>query len=282
MKKIPLHPHTYDLPESWQELPLERLPRVVEVAFLKRESAFTYHALFRAVLGIEERDYRRMMNRYFGRHVSDKTREKNAQELHLLLMSLRWIWQTDLTQRPFGYLQIGKERWLLPDEDFKTMSWGELSDAFVHSKAYAEQLEPGESRLYQLIATLCRTARSGRGDDWNGDEREPYNPHLVEKRVSQVAQLPAATQAAIYLWFIGTMNAVFGMYELFGDGPSKGEDYPGQSFVKNTFTLAEKGIFGSVPQTRAANLHEVFLFLEENNKRERDLMRAHEDAHATY
>ncbi len=283
MMKIQLH-KTYELPQSWQELPLERLPMVVEMAFLRKTGASAYHDLFRAVLGIPEKEYRKVMNRYFGRHVSAATREKNAEELHSLLLAVRWIWETDLTRRPFEYIEAEGQKWLLPEQGFKTMSWGELSDAFVHSKAYAEQLEAGETRLHLLIATLCRPAQKKRGDfaaaqAWNGDEREPYNEHFVKTRLAGVEKLPAATKAAIYLWFVGTMNEVFGSYELFGDGPAQEEDYPGQSFVRNTFTLAEKGIFGSVPQTRTANLHEVFLFLEENNKRERRKESAQEEAH---
>jgi hypothetical protein len=282
MIQVTINDRPYDVAQGWQELPLERVARVVEAAFLKKQTPWQQHTLLQIVLGISEKEYKTWLRQYFGPRVSEETIAQNAEELYSLFEAISWIWRENLTVQPFKHIQVRSELWWLPSENFQQMSWGELADGFIHSKAYAEQVVEGEHHLHLLIATICRpraTDKARSGYDWNGDEREAYNEHHAQARAKATEELDAATKAAIYLYFVGTMNAVFGSYELWGDGGSD-DDYPGQSFVRNTFTLAEKGIFGGVPQTRNSNLHEVLLFLEENNRRERELREAHERANA--
>jgi len=152
------------------------------------------------------------------------------------------------------------------------MTYGELTDAYVHFMVFLRQIVPGDEHLNLLVATVCRPLRQGMytaDTTWNGDHREPYNEYIAKQRTASVNEVDYAQRMAILLYFAANLKAIMNRYAVFAseaEADTVAEDYPGQSMLKNQHLLAEKHIFGGVLQTKEANAHEVMLFLEENRK----------------
>lgn len=262
----------FKLPSNWQEVPQKRLPSILEAVFVKPENGETYHELLRLVLGLSTATWARFCYYYLGSHLPEETRQENAEKLHTVLEAISWMWLDDMTVKPFVSVVSKRSELLLFDEGFETMSYGELSDGYIHLQAFARQLVEGDERLDLLVATVCRPRRTDNDyaarEDWDGDHRQPYNPHAVKELAKEVKHLDNATKVAIMVYFAGTVKQVFGDYEIMDTGIAGAgeEEYPGQALLKNQHLLAEKGIFGNINQTRAANVHDVLLFLEEHKK----------------
>ena len=279
MSRVELDGVGYDLPQTWDDIPASRLPRLLEQVYLVPESGRMYHELIKLSLGISDKVWRKLHKRHFGPRLTDDVRRKNAEVLQQLVGELAWLWEEPMTRPPFSELSLpGQLAMVLPDEGFTTMGFGELTDLYTHLETYTRQNE--SERLDYLVATVLRPRRRDNylnQPDWNGDVREPYNEFLARERVPLVAKLPFPTKLNILLFVAANIKTVMGRYQLFDrtetQGADAGETYPGQAFIKNQHMLAEKGIFGNLRQTQAANCHEVLLFLEEHRA---DLVRAHE------
>lgn len=279
MTRIELDGVHYNLPESWDEIDTVRLPKLIELVYLVPESGRLYHTLLQVSLGIRPKAWQKIHQRHFGPKLSANVRRKNAEVLQQIVSMLAWLWTVPMDRQPFTHINVDGagfdgHSWLLPEPDFMSMSYGELTDVYIHLQAYIQQITPGEEELDYLVATVCRPRRA-RGytasPDWNGDHREPYNEFVVRERVKLVTGLPFTTKMAVLLYVASTIKNVMGKYALFddtaensGSSGSAGEAYTGQGFIKNQHLLAEKGIFGNMKQTQQANAHEVLLFLEEH------------------
>ncbi|WP_461073964.1 hypothetical protein [Spirosoma horti] len=219
------------------------------------------------------------MQKHFSPKLGHKARKANAIVLYDLSRSLRWMETEPIQKQPFTHIDIKLERFirpdetlrlLLPEERFYTMTYGELTDAYIHFLTYIRQLVPGSEHLNLLIATLCRPERpelEKAAKDWNGDAREAYNEFIAKERASLVSTLDEGVKMTILLYFAGNLKSILDQYQAFSEGgSSEPEEYPAQGFVKNQHLLAQKGIFGTLQETKSANVHEVLLFLEENSK----------------
>lgn len=273
MKQISLNSKSYELPESWIEVPKELLPDLLTQLYALPESGTTYHTLLRLTLGYREKEWAKLMKHYFSTKLTEEQREANAEVLAEVLRLISWMWKEELTIKPFESLTLeGSVVYLLPDENFLTMTYGELSDAYIHSRAFVEQLVEGEERLNLLLATVCRPERQGKyADDssWNGDRREPYNEHIARSRVKVWEAAPYDQKIIVLMYFLGTLKHFLSLFDIWqgdGSGPAPEDEYPGQSWIKNQHLLAEKHIFGGMKDTKSANVHEVFSFLEEHSQ----------------
>ncbi|MGF7217478.1 hypothetical protein GGR92_003652 [Spirosoma lacussanchae] len=270
MQTIQFDGQAYQLPEAWQELDPNHLPELVQLVYFTPQTEETSHTLLRIVLGIRRKRWQTMMQTHFGPKVGQRARRANAIVLHTLKHQLRWLYTEPIRQQPFTSLELdfGLEL-LLPEAGFYTMSYGELTDAYIHFLVYIRQLVQGQKHLDLLVATLCRPRRAGNyqaAPDWNGDHREPYNEHQAKERAKLLAHVEPGYKMAVLLFFLGNMQQILERYELWGQEEGEPEEYPGQGWVKNSHLLAGKGIFGNIDQTKAANVHDVLLFLEEHRK----------------
>jgi hypothetical protein len=223
------------------------------------------------VLGYDERKWSRLMNQFFGRSRTAEKMDASSQALAELLRMLQWMWKSDLTIAPFESFKVDGQDWFIFSEGLKSMSFGELSDAYIHAQAFIKQLIEGEERLDMLVATLCRPKRAGnyKSDPaWNGDDRKDYNEHISQIRAKQLTGQYFEQKVLVLVYFLGSVKDFFSYFDLFNtDGkPPVPEEFPGQSMIKNQHLLSEKGIFGNMNQTKKANVHEVFQFLEEHSK----------------
>ncbi|GAB4050406.1 hypothetical protein [Spirosoma litoris] len=261
---------SYQLPESWSEVDPERLPQLLQLTFFTPPTPDSFHETLRLTLGIRQKVWKKLMQTHFGPGVGKKAKQANAVVLHTLKHQLRWMQKEAIHKQPFATLELDfGHTWLLPETDFLTMSFGELTDAYIHFLIWIRQLIQGDEHLDLLVATLCRPARTGdyqAAPGWNGDHREPYNEFNAKERAKLLAAIEPGLKMAVLLFFVGNLEKVMGRYELSGGEAGEPDQYPGQAWVKNSHLLAAKGIFGNLDQTKAANLHDVLLFLEENRK----------------
>ena len=265
----------YELPERWSEVDTERLPQLLQLTFFTPPTPESFHEIVRLTLGIRQKVWKKLMQTHFGPSVGKKARQANAVVLHTLKHQLRWMQKEAIHKQPFPTLELDfGHSWLLPETDFLTMSFGELTDAYIHFLIWIRQLVQGDEHLDLLVATLCRPGQTGdyqAAPGWNGDHREPYNEFNAKERAKLLAPIQPGTsilgrKMAVLLFFTGNLENVMARYQLSGSEAGEPEQYPGQAWVKNSHLLASKGIFGNIDQTKAANLHDVLLFLEENRK----------------
>lgn len=277
MTEIFLNNKRYYLPEVWTEILPSQLPDLLTLLYVHPENGSTYLEILRNILGYTERQWQKLMHNYFGPHRSEEQRHDNSLVLQTVLAQLEWMWKGELTANPFpkGFEVAGGpshgRRWLLFEEGFKSMTFGEMTNAHIHAQAFINQQVPGEERLDMLVATICRPGyiREYRhAESWNGDHREPYNEHIARSRAELLKGKYVKEKILALMYFLGTQKEFFSFYDLFasdGTGPPEKEDYPGQSMIKNQHLLSEKHIFGGMDDTKTANVHEVFQYLEEHS-----------------
>lgn len=271
MIEFELNGQKHSLPQSWGEVMTQDLPQILKV-LISQADGKAYHRLLRIIMGFDEKAWQKNIGYFFeAGKVSEETKQYNAAAIYELVELLNWMWKIPLTRQPFPFIKVGKDKWFLPDEDFESMSWGELTDALIHYDVFVNQKVAGIKHLDLLVATLCRHKRKDNyliNQKWNGDLRVPYNSFLVARNAESLKLLDFETKMSVLLFFGGASKAAMDIYDLkaAGGDESAAEEYPGQSFVKNTHKMAEKGIFGSFEQTRARNCHDVLIFLEEDKK----------------
>ncbi|UHG93389.1 hypothetical protein [Spirosoma oryzicola] len=283
MRTIQLDGVSYPFPQNWAEVSPDQLPKLIRLVYLTPENGKMYHELLQALLGIKPKAWKKLHQKHFNPNLPEAVRKKNAVALHDLVFMSRWVWQQPMTEQPFKTITVDKVEWLLPEPGFVSVSYGELTDLYVHLQAYITQQEAGEGELDYLVATACRPARPAdqlSHPDWDGDHRERYNEFIVRERVRRLKKVPFEHKLSVLLFVASTIQAVLGKYTLFDANDKKNagsaESYTGQGFIKNTHLLAEKGIFGNLKQTQQANAHEVLLFLEEHRADQIERQQAHE------
>ena len=272
MQQITINGKVFKLPESWQEVEPKKLPELLRFLYVLPESGSTYHEILRTVLGYTPKQWTKIMKHMFGKQRSETQIDQSSKALRDLLNLLSWMWKSDLTIAPFEKFAVGNQSWFVFEEGFKSMTFGELADAYIHAQAFIKQLVEGEERLNMLVSTLCRPERKGsyqKDPQWNGDKREDYNGHIAQRRSELLTGKYFHQKVLVMVYFLGTVKDFFSYFDLFdndGSAPPVPEEFPGQSMIKNQHLLSQKQVFGSMNATKAANVHEVFLFLEEHNK----------------
>lgn len=272
MQIITLNGTDFHIAETWQEVDSKKLPSILSLLYVHPENGTTYLEVLRILLDFSPKKWRKLIAHFYSNNRSIQDIEETTTTFQAILQKVSWMWKGDLTRRPFEGFNVNGQCWLVFEEGFKSMSFGELSNAHINAQAFIKQLVVGEERLNVLAATLCRPARKGDFDtdpNWNGDPRQNYNEHIARHRAEMLEGSFLNEKILVLMYFLGTLKEFFSYYDLFESdtsGPAPQEDYPGQSMIKNQHLLSEKHIFGGMEATKLANVHEVFQFLEEHKK----------------
>lgn len=260
----------HELYESWAEVPVEKIPALVELAYFAPDAGSTHLEIVRQVLGIKPRPWARMLSTHFAETLPTKVREANAENINWLVRQCAWMWNEPLTKMPFEYFEHKGVRYYIAKSSeelaFETCSYGELTNAYINMQGFVKRLKNDDYYLNNLVAVLCRERRSEAQNDkdWNGDVRVPYNEYLCTETAKLFDDLDVKIKLAVMMYFAGNLKRFMdGYQQTFRRGDGEGEEYIGQGFLKNQHLLAEKGIFGDIYKTKNANCHEVMLYLEE-------------------
>ena len=272
MQQVVISGQVFKLPENWQEVEYKNLTELLRNLYVLPESGSTYHTILRIVLGYDKKQWKKLMQHFFGAKRTEEQKNQSTEALTQVLNMVSWLWTSELKKAPFEKFKVNGEYWHIFEEGFRSMTFGELCDAYIHAQAFIKQLVEGEERLNMLVASVCRPERTGnykKDPNWNGDSRENYNEHIAVQRAKLLEGAYMEEKILVLVYFLGTVKEFFSYFDLFdsdGSTPPVPEEFPGQSMIKNQHLLSQKQVFGGMKETKMSNVHDVFLFLEEHNK----------------
>lgn len=154
-----------------------------------------------------------------------------------------------LTKNLFPTLSLGVfSKYYGPHDGLANVSIGEFSFAITFYNRYSKTKNIAD--LDKLIAILYRP--KNKNADETGDARKPFKKHLIEAYEIELRQLQLKYKQAVYLYFIGCMEAWSRRYQFVfskAEGSSSGSGTP---FINIIIELAG-GKFGTFDQTFEQN-----------------------------
>lgn len=170
-----------------------------------------------------------------------------------------------------------------PADTFANVTFGEYLDAL---RLYLDFAATGNENLLNMLAAIFyRPAmRLHRLRPHNGDIRQPYNPHEVEKRAQALKYAPKGFIYGVYLMFASFQKYIssavvpwagreLDLSILFQEDDSgQLEAVPGIGMQALAFALAESGEFGSLEVVHKVNLWTIFIRLYDLKKKDLDQM----------
>ena len=256
MHTLKIGPATYQVPETWNELPRKKLLRVLATLYGKPQWP-RRHQLLADLAGCSVYSV------------------LNLTEVQLAVLLPLTDWIFDDTQRLTAQLlptvrllvkSAGRRRLPVyatfhgPAARLTNLSFGEFIFADTYFVLYALGQDAGA--LDKLVATLYRPRRTGAGSnpdraDWCGDYREAFNEHLVERRAQQLCHLPDVEKLAIYTWYRGCRAQLEQDYpDVFGEAQ---DDTPagGPPDWGRTLRKLSGEAFGTLQETAAEHARTV-------------------------
>jgi hypothetical protein len=76
MLEIELSKEKFQIPENWNEVPVKRLPKLLEAVFVAQATPETYHQILRLTLGISDTTWGRFCYHYFRKDLPENTKTK--------------------------------------------------------------------------------------------------------------------------------------------------------------------------------------------------------------
>lgn len=183
-----------------------------------------------------------------------------AQVAQLTLLISRLFEVNDLTVNKLPeicfYHGWDAHRWIGPADGIANLSIKEFAVADSYFLAYMSSKE--DSLLDLLIACLYRPQdkkKNPHRTDFDGDMREPFNEHILEKRATIVRSLSAVDRQRILYYYIGCRNQLSAHYPHLFDG--SGDDGQESDWLDMIRTLPNEK-FGTIQQAEKENMHAVF------------------------
>ena len=134
-----------------------------------------------------------------------------------------------------------------PSDGLSNISIGEFSFAVTFYNRYSKSHNTDD--LNKLIAILYR--EKNRSFEATGDIRKPFKKHLIEANEIELRQLQFKYKQAVYLYFMGCMEAWTKRYPLVFSR-SEGSNSAGTPFI-NIIIEISGGKFGTFDQTFEQN-----------------------------
>lgn len=183
-------------------------------------------------------------------------------EWQMLKDQINWVFSPPI-ERPFVSFEHNDTAFILPEENFADTTALELSMAFIAYTDFVDPEEPDLTAIDRLIATLCRPARKdlkafASSDNWNGDDREPYNETRMLKRADELQSLPMGMKVVLLSYFEVQAKFFLDQYEgLFG-GDSEPRYGDGRGWIMLLKNIAKEGHFGNFDEVSKQYAHLVY------------------------
>ncbi|WP_138993966.1 hypothetical protein [Larkinella sp. C7] len=265
MKTVTIEKNRYSVPERWEECTEEQIQQLLPFQLIDlKEQEPEYRGLLKSlaleVLLPVVKTIRNVLDH---------------EPLWRLGQLTRWIWEQRISHKPFVSFEFEGVNYLLPDDNYSNTTSIEIAMANIHYMAYSRPKDPDPNALLQLVATLCRPARSDlkrwrKSADWNGDAREEYNTILADERADRMKGLSLGVVMGVLQYF-EAMNARFmelypEVYEADPNAPDLPPLYAnGEGLVTTFMDIAKTGVFGDFDKVCKQNGHTVWLFMRDNN-----------------
>lgn len=180
-----------------------------------------------------------------------------------------------------------------PTEGFMNLKFGEYCDAL---RTFLEFNATGNTKLlYELAAILYRPKKSflsirKHSTNYDGDVREKYNMHQLEKRIEAFMNGPIGFVYGVYLFFasmqifISTAEVPWGgrvlnLGILFqNNGESVEIDVQDIGLDSVAFALAESGAFGDFSEVQQTSFWTIMVKMYDARVKELQLQKIHENA----
>jgi hypothetical protein len=249
MHSLKIGTKTYPLPSSWEELTRKQTKLCAELSLAKASPITKAVALWHLVPGA--RSVLKQVDDYI---------------LYEISQCLGWIWEsrpveadTDVTPMIQWFHWNGK-RYYLPRASLLDVTIEEWTYVDLYLQEMMEE-ETREEGLIGLAATICRQRRSWwarHRHDFDGYPRIEFNPETIEDREKAFRTLPAFVLVAVQDFIMRSAEMLRLRYEPVFSGPASGGLDLGYTGLQ--INMADSGIFGTLRETRKANIHDVLLF----------------------
>lgn len=265
--KIWLNDIEYTLADNWKQVPADRVMGLLRLAHEQPMTERSKLDALQLINPIPPRIFRKLV----------------PWQVNELLQTLDWVWQKKKEGRPCTHFEHRGVMYYTPMPHFRTTTFAEyLTGVAYLFQAYYDTDTPRELSASRLVATLCRPMPpdlNRLAPQWSGDEREPFNEHVVEIRAKEFLDLPTGILAAIVQYFVDELKWLYESYDVFDDPIPKrntpvesAEEYDWRDQLmemKNLrYVVAEERIFGTVPEVMKAPVNEVFDALERIKNKE--------------
>ena len=144
----------------------------------------------------------------------------------------------------------------------------------AHSAYYDFVTTQDESALNRLVAILYRPEienleKVSSSNDFDGQRRIKYNPHVIDYQVKHVASLPYHVRYAVFLYYnscedflrdgeFPVAGSTIKLSLLYGSSGGNSDD---TGLIGVLYTLSESQVFGNAKETADTNLYDVMLRL---------------------
>lgn len=176
--------------------------------------------------------------------------------------------------RPYGF----SRRYYGPADLLVNLSFAEFIAAESYLFRYLQKQDAAS--LHGFIATLYRPQRwfhsvRKRLGDYTGDNREPFNEHLVAGRAKHLAKLPVTQKAAILAWYKGCRSMLERLYpEVFSVEGEESQSSKASSWEPVLRGMAG-GKFGDVRHTAKVQAHQILAEMNEQLQQAKEIKRKH-------
>jgi hypothetical protein len=181
-----------------------------------------------------------------------------------LVQLLDWMYDVDnWFDTPYiSSFEMEGETYLLPA---KYLAYSTVIE-YTFADKFFEQIMAGDStKLDNLILSLCRPKRQDAYDltTWDGDDRERFNPVLIEYRLEGMKKVDYRMKCFFLLFFIGCKKTLGARYSpLFverEESEAKPKGIPNFGWVGIIWDLA--GNITNEEKVQYSNLHNVMAYL---------------------
>lgn len=215
--EIPERGIVVEFPGSWEELTNEQFSFVMQTWLKLMDEKISPDEFFLIVLyhllGIKRGPFQDWKDR----RLSKEQLEDKFANVWQLTETLQWLIRVEETEEgPSAMLNYtgiknripsigGFWAWLEGPEDcLLNLTFGEYRHAWTHFEAYTRDRKHAD--LDFLVAILYRPVRANYDElkhkpDFDGQNREPFNPYITAHYAELVKDLPFWMKYAIYLWF---------------------------------------------------------------------------------
>jgi hypothetical protein len=182
-----------------------------------------------------------------------------------------------------------------PSNSFMNMTFGEYTDGL---RMFHDFHATGNIEILKLLTALFYRPKrwflffKKRLANYNGDVREPYNPHNLEARAKTLQYAPIGFVYGFYLLFASFQKYLIDakimwggkeidfaiLFESSGNDESA-TDTPGIGMDAIAFSIAESGAFGTIDEVRNTNFWHIMVRMYD--LRRTDLERQKQEKNAT-
>lgn len=246
MLEVKLNDHKISIPQSYEELGKSV---ILLSPFLIRDTVENRIELLKA---------------FFPQELLPLFYALRDDQVHDLLICIDWAYDEYFDTPVISVFKVGGIEYFLPEQYLKRCNVIE----YTYADKYFEMVAKGDhSKIDNLILSLCRPKRKDNYNevDWDGDERERFNPVLIEKRLKNMSELSVQFKMYFLLFFIGCKKTLAQKYAPLFRRRDENEEEEGKSsspdfgWVGIIWDLA--GGIADEEKVQYSKLHNVMAYL---------------------